>query len=139
MSAPGDEQPVSFLRAIGAVFVPGSELAAADGPPLGGAAMAGMASYSDEDEAEAAPGDGKGQRGSERFKGRKPLNSAQSDPETDEFAQPSDGDGVSDDMATLVLDNPALGRGPALTSPEPQRPVNYAQDESCDAAGGGGG
>ena len=133
-SAPGDETPVSLLRAIRALVGPGFELAVAPGLPLGHAPMAAFSRRSDEDEAEAVAGGGAGHRGGDRFKGRKPLNNAQSEPETDEFAQPSDADGVPEDMATLVLDNPALGRGTALTSPEPQRPVNYAQDEGSDAA-----
>ena len=48
-------------------------------------------------------------------------------------AQPSDGDGVREGMATLVLDNPALGRSPA-SRPEAHRGVNHAADESSDAA-----
>ena len=66
--------------------------------------------------------------------GKKPVNSAKSDPETDEFAQPSEEDGVPEDMATLVLDNPALGHGASLNPAEPQKPINYALDESSDAA-----
>jgi len=50
-----------------------------------------------------------------------------------EVAQPSDGGGVSQGMATLVLDNPALGRSPA-SRPEAHRGVNHAADESSDAA-----
>lgn len=50
-----------------------------------------------------------------------------------EAAQPSDGDGVSEGMATLVLDNPALGRGPA-SRPDAHRGLNHAADESSDAA-----
>jgi RNA polymerase sigma-70 factor (ECF subfamily) len=46
--------------------------------------------------------------------------------------QPSAGGRVPEDMATLVLDNPALGASGALR-PNPV-PVNYAQDESSDAA-----
>ena len=133
-SAPGDETPVSLWRAIGALVGPGFELAVAPGLPLGHAPMAAFSRRSDEDKAEAAVDGSAGHPGGERFKGRKPLNNAQSEPETDEFAQPSDADGVPEDMATLVLDNPALGQGAALTSPEPQRPVNYAQDEGSDAA-----
>ncbi len=37
-------------------------------------------------------------------------------------------------MATLVLDNPALGQGAPLNPAEPQKPINYAMDESSDAA-----
>lgn len=66
--------------------------------------------------------------------GRRPANTAGSEPEIDEFAQPSDGDGVPEDMATLVLDNPALGQGAVLDPPQTHRPVNYAVDETSDAA-----
>jgi RNA polymerase sigma-70 factor (ECF subfamily) len=65
--------------------------------------------------------------------GKNPINSAESEPETDDFAQPSEEDGVPEDMATLVLDNPALGQ--TTQSPaEAHRPINYAMDESSDAA-----
>ena len=50
--------------------------------------------------------------------------------------QPSDPDGVGEDMATLVLDKPALGGGGA-GRPEQTRPLgtqNYAADDSSDAA-----
>jgi RNA polymerase sigma-70 factor (ECF subfamily) len=133
-SAPGDEPPASPLPYAETLGIAGLELAAAGGPPLRGVSIAAMSSYSDEDEATPAPGAGPGQRGQhggQHLRGRKPVNDAKSEPETDEFAQPSDTDGVPEDMATLVLDNPALGRGTALN---PQRPVNYAQDESSDAA-----
>jgi len=66
--------------------------------------------------------------------GKNPVNSAKSGPETDEFAQPSEEDGVPEDMATLVLDNPALGHGAPLNASDPQKPINYAIDESSDAA-----
>jgi RNA polymerase sigma-70 factor, ECF subfamily len=79
--------------------------------------------------------DGRESRGgleSEDQARRPPAETAKSDPEIDGFAQPSDDDGVPEDMATLVLDNPALGQGAALSPP--QRPVNHAADESSDAA-----
>lgn len=69
--------------------------------------------------------------GENRAKGSK------SSPEIPHLAQPSSGDGVPEDMATLVLDNPALGSSAALrpgSMPNPQRDLNYAQDESSDAA-----
>ncbi len=65
------------------------------------------------------------------------TKSGKSDSETDPAAQPSGRGGVPEDMATLVLDNPALG---ASTSRRPDsttgasRELNYAQDESSDAA-----
>ena len=66
--------------------------------------------------------------------GRKLANDARSETEIDEFAQPSDGDGVPEDMATLVLDNPALGQGAVLNPPQAHRPINHAVDETSDAA-----
>jgi len=65
---------------------------------------------------------------------RRPANTAKSEPEVHEFPQPSDEDGVPEDMATLVLDNPALGQGAVLNPPQTHRPVNHAVDESSDAA-----
>ena len=64
----------------------------------------------------------------------KPHDRGESDPENEDFAQPSGGDGVPEDMATLVLDNPALGQGAVLNSPDAHRPINYAADETSDAA-----
>ncbi len=55
--------------------------------------------------------------------------------ETADLAQPSSGGGVREDMATLVLDNPALGTGPTNRYPTGQTPpMNYGADESSDAA-----
>jgi RNA polymerase sigma-70 factor (ECF subfamily) len=65
---------------------------------------------------------------------QKPVNNAKSEPESEDFEQHSEEDGVPDDMATLVLDNPALGHGAVLDPPEAHRPANYAADESSDAA-----
>ena len=53
--------------------------------------------------------------------------------ETDDSAQPSGGHGVRQDMATLVLDKPALGAGSTLR-PEARTIPNYGADESSDAA-----
>jgi RNA polymerase sigma-70 factor (ECF subfamily) len=64
---------------------------------------------------------------------KKPKSSS----EFPDLAQPSDEDGVPEDMATLVLNNPALGTSEALrpgSKPDPQRIGNYAEDESSDAA-----
>ena len=62
--------------------------------------------------------------------------------ESIESAQPSDGDGVPEDMATLVLDNPVLGANPASglgttgpgAGPDARVMPNYGADESSDAA-----
>jgi RNA polymerase sigma-70 factor, ECF subfamily len=62
--------------------------------------------------------------------------SANSTKETGHLAQPSDPDGVGDDMATLVLDKPALGAGTG-SRPDPRATAvtpNYGADESSDAA-----
>jgi RNA polymerase sigma-70 factor (ECF subfamily) len=60
-----------------------------------------------------------------------------SDEESADSAQPSDTDGVPEDMATLVLDSPALGVG-AATRPGSRTNSaglpNYAADDSSDAA-----
>ncbi len=52
---------------------------------------------------------------------------------SDERAQPSGGYGVSEDMATMVLDNPALGAS-AASRAGAYRGGNAAADESSDAA-----
>ena len=56
--------------------------------------------------------------------------------EADSAAQPSEPDGVREDMATLVLDKPALGTGPSNRTGLHTNPVvtNYGADESSDAA-----
>lgn len=61
------------------------------------------------------------------------TNSAQ---ETPPSTQPSGPDGVREDMATLVLDKPALGSGSGSRSGLRTNPVvtNYGADESSDAA-----
>lgn len=61
------------------------------------------------------------------------LEGAISSTKNNEAAQPSDGDGVREGMATLVLDNPALGDGPAARSGM-HRGQSHAMDESSDAA-----
>jgi RNA polymerase sigma-70 factor (ECF subfamily) len=64
---------------------------------------------------------------------KKPKSSS----EFPDLAQPSEEDRVSEDMATLVLNNPALGKSEALrpgSMPDPRRVGNYAEDESSDAA-----
>jgi RNA polymerase sigma-70 factor (ECF subfamily) len=65
-----------------------------------------------------------------------------SDPENEGFAQHSAEDGVPEDMATLVLDNTGLGtrvapgqvHGAVANPVGSHGPVNYAADESSDAA-----
>lgn len=57
--------------------------------------------------------------------------SDKSEPESSVFPQPSPEDRVSKDMATLVLDNPALG---TVMATPPRSAPNYGADESSDAA-----
>lgn len=52
---------------------------------------------------------------------------------SEDLAQPSGGFGVSEDMATMVLDNPALGAN-AASRPDAYRGVNPVANESSDAA-----
>jgi RNA polymerase sigma-70 factor, ECF subfamily len=111
----------------------GLGLAGADGAGFVGAPLAAMSSQADDDGTTPGVGTGPGRPG-QPPKGKKLVNSANSEPESDDFAQPSEEDGVPEDMATLVLDNPALGQGAPLNPTEPQRPINYAMDESSDAA-----
>ncbi len=79
-----------------------------------------------------------------------PTESPKSGAESVDPAQPSDPDRVPEDMATLVLDNPVLGANPATglgaagpgarvlpkngPKDDPKDGLNYAADESSDAA-----
>ena len=68
--------------------------------------------------------------------GQEPPEDPNSGAETANPAQPSGGGGVEEDMATLVLDNPGMGAGPA-SQPDVKpgyRGTNYGADESSDAA-----
>jgi len=74
-------------------------------------------------------------------RGAAPAFGGNAGPENEALAQHPDEDGVPEDMATLVLDksglgpglNPARGQGAVLNQPAAPR-VNYAEDESSDAA-----
>jgi RNA polymerase sigma-70 factor (ECF subfamily) len=66
-----------------------------------------------------------------------PPESSNSLPENSDLAQPSGTDGVPEDMATLVLDKPALGAGSASSSNahrDAYKGIDYGADESSDAA-----
>jgi RNA polymerase sigma-70 factor (ECF subfamily) len=65
-----------------------------------------------------------------------PSERANSTQETAPQTQPSSADGVREDMATLVLDKPALGTGPIDRSGLRTNPVptSYGADENSDAA-----
>jgi RNA polymerase sigma-70 factor (ECF subfamily) len=63
----------------------------------------------------------------------KPLKRENFEPETALSAQPSGQDGVPEDMATLVLDNPSLGARPAM-QPEERQGLVASLDPLSDAA-----
>ena len=93
----------------------------------------GMARRDDAKPDRGGRGSGAGEPGAGR-----PAYSGEPHPENEELAQPSEGDGVPEDMATLVLDNPGLGRalgqGAVLNTPSTHQPINHAVDETSDAA-----
>ena len=84
-------------------------------------------------------GGGSGEGKDRKQSGLSPAESGESGPENSPKPQPSAEDGVSEDMATLVLDKAALGQGPALQSdPETERLAVdrhfAAADPASDAA-----
>ncbi len=129
-SATWDRQPAFSPAHAGVLALFGPEVATAGVSGVGNGPTAAMLNRLDDNGSAREAGAGSGRPA----KGKKQVNSAKSEPETDEFAQPSEEDGVPDDMATLVLDNPALGQGAPLIPADPQKPINYAMDESSDAA-----
>lgn len=128
-SASGERQPALSFDVAGAF---GLELAAAGAKGLNPHPMTAMSSQREDDRAKL-PRLGSAEPRQPGI-GKKAVNDAKSEPGSDEFAQPSEEDGVPEDMATLVLDNPALGQGAPLNPADPQKPINYAMDESSDAA-----
>jgi RNA polymerase sigma-70 factor, ECF subfamily len=88
------------------------------------------------DSAENRAGGQAGNKGGPEADGDSP-ESANSARETGHLTQPSNPNGVDEDMATLVLDKPALGAGTG-SRPNPRMApvgaVNYGADESSDAA-----
>jgi RNA polymerase sigma-70 factor (ECF subfamily) len=64
----------------------------------------------------------------------RPVAKKNSSQKTDFSAQPSGTDGVSEDMATLVLDNTALGAAPAAQAESLPGPSPAALDPASDAA-----
>jgi RNA polymerase sigma-70 factor (ECF subfamily) len=75
-------------------------------------AVSAMAAHAGGDK----PGDAHGWEHTADRAGLSPSEGGKSTPESAENPQQSIGDGVPEDMATLVLDNPALGAGPASGS-----------------------
>jgi RNA polymerase sigma-70 factor, ECF subfamily len=132
VSPDGESAPGPFLNFSDLEF---AIAGIADFPPSGQIALHFSASSGGEKPGECPGPKEVDDRTPANFKNR--TKSAKSAPETARLAQPSDEDGVPEDMATLVLENPALGsstsRRPDLIT-GPPRDVNYAQDESSDAA-----
>ena len=126
-SAPGDIPPTVLERLSAVLGLNRMELAA-DGVPGSRNASLAMSNGEEDEPSFREP------RRESAARGQKPVNGAKSEPESEDFEQHSDQDGVPEDMATLVLDNPALGKGAVLDPPETHRPVNHAADESSDAA-----
>jgi len=124
-------QEVLGTRADGLKFaLPGAGF----GPGSCEALPVGMARRGDD----AKPDRGGRGSGAGEPRAGKPAYSGEPDPENEELAQPSREDGVPEDMATLVLDNPglgpALGQGAVLNTPSTHQPINHAVDETSDAA-----
>jgi RNA polymerase sigma-70 factor, ECF subfamily len=132
-SAPGDKKPVLSFAQPGILSLFGLGFVAVGVDCLGQGQIAAMSNRAESDRPSRGEGDGSAGQG-EPAKVKEQINGAKSGPESDDFAQPSEEDGVPEDMATLVLDNPALGQGAPLNPTEPQKPINYAIDESSDAA-----
>ena len=118
-----DLAPPALVAWLSELFgLPSLEFSAEGVPGLSQPPVAAMSRATDDD-----PGKARSSRGA------KPANSAKPEPESEDFEQQSEQDGVPEDMATLVLDNPALGHGAVLDPSQTHRP-SYAMDESSDAA-----
>ena len=119
-----EAHPAPTLRPTGIEFA----LAAAGGSPVAGPASPILMLRSGENR--PAPGRGEADRHADQSRSKSGLESS-------EKPQHSAAGRVPDDMATLVLDNPALGANAASrpdTVPDRARELNYAQDDSSDAA-----
>lgn len=99
------------------------------GPGLGSGAIAPLAAQFG-----GRPGEGKHGLHARAGGDSDPADGPDSAPESADSAQPSDGDRVPEDMATLVLDNPALGAAISGAPPNARVMPNYGADESSDAA-----
>jgi len=78
-----------------------------------------------------------GNPGSGRNPSGKPVSGPETPSESDRKPQPSDPDGVPQDMATMVLNNPAFGAGSGLNPSAAQEPVAGVRpelDPTSDAA-----
>jgi RNA polymerase sigma-70 factor (ECF subfamily) len=132
-SGPDGEAAFPLFSGLGAAGFDGLELAgAAPGvPSLLPSPFAAMAAQPGPDKPSARQ-DIPAANGEDRPAGENRMKSANSGAAP---AQPSGEDGVPEDMAALVLDNPALGASAALRpGAVPDSHLNYAQDESSDAA-----
>lgn len=105
-----------------AVLVPLSGFAGAAVPPSVSGRKAQISSFS---------------RGGEPGPGADAPETVNSGEESDQGAQPSGTDGVPEDMATMVLNGPALEAGSALrpgAAPDPNTGVREGLDPASDAA-----
>ena len=77
-----------------------------------------------------------GQKASAGSGGEGPEDEDEAFSENSDSAQPSDGDGVDEDMATLVLDKPGLGAGATTrrANVKGESRGEYGADEQSDAA-----
>jgi len=107
--------------------------------PGEGGQHSGLKSAGLEPTTRSGPGEGTGKEPAPGENGLSPTESANSTPEIVQKPQPSSGDGVPEDMATLVLDKSALGQGQVVRpDPDTERLVVErhfaAADPASDAA-----
>jgi len=123
-----------LLPGLGGLGSVGFQLA---GSGLGDPNLAASEALKMSAEPPGRPGGSKPNGRADLSAGGGPPESANFTEETADSAQPSGGDGVPEDMATLVLDKPVLGGGSASrpdSIPDAHRGTNYGADESSDAA-----
>lgn len=119
----------SFLPNLG-LFSPGPALAQAGGAPSPANPLPPVLSWARKDNKRPASSASKAPENHD-------PEDSESAPENEDSAQPSGPDGVRQDMATLVLDSPALAAGSASrpgSETNPRIVPNYGADESSDAA-----
>src|SRR4051812_38409789 len=137
----GDEGEVSRNGEAALGPLPGSENASKRDMrvPGEGGQHSGLKSAGLEPTTRSGPGEGTGKEPAPGENGLSPTESANSTPGIVQKPQPSSGDGVPEDMATLVLDKSALGQGQVVRpDPDTERLVVErhfaAADPASDAA-----
>jgi RNA polymerase sigma-70 factor (ECF subfamily) len=132
---PTGEFPANGEAALWAGPGAGLGAGAGGGPGLGGMNLASsrMAKGAQEGSGSAPPATSSGAKAED---GRNPAKNDEFDPETAEQAQPSAENRVPEDMATLVLDNSAMGVGSARPDfrPEAGSGIRAELDPASDAA-----